>query len=566
MKLKYITTSLFAAAALALTGCVGDLDVTPLNDSVINEDEVYQTAEEYTQALNKIYAVWALSGQNDAGETDLSGLDAGNTVLLRTWFTLQTDPTDEAKCAWSNGWEKTLNSMTWGTTAEEPIEGAYYRCMYIVSSVNDFLQHIDNAPAEINKAQYKAEARFCRALAYYVLMDLFARPPFITETDDPTVLPSQLPTRADYFNWIESELNQIYNDLSDQVLRAPANADYGRANRYAADALLSRMYLNAEVYTGRTAGEDGISYLTKCITHCNNIIGSGKYQLADNYAEMFMADNAENANVNREFIFLIQADGAHIQSYGPGVFILATRSGDQGAESGISNGWAGFRSTGNLVRNFEFSNSDEATWAPDNILDKRGIFFNNNGKIALDITTTSTGTFDSEGWAVYKFTNIGSDGQPGKNTSFPDTDFPLFRLGEIYLNYAEAVARGGQGGSLTTAAGYINNLRDRGYGNNDASHQVNESWLTANSNSIGGKNVSVPYGNLLNERQREMYYECTRRTDLIRYGLFSGNTYTWAEKGGSIDGVGTDSRFNLFPIPTSDISVNGNLEQNEGYK
>lgn len=547
MKLKYITTSLFAAAALAFTGCVGDLDVTPLNDNVLDENEAYSTAEGYEQALNKIYAVWALSGQNDAGESDISGLDAGNTVLLRTWFTLQTNPTDEVKCAWSNGWEKTMNTMTWNTTSVEPIEGAYYRCMFIVSLVNKFLPNLETAPAEVDRELYRAEARFCRALAYYVLMDLYGRPPFITETHDSSQAPSQLETRADYFNWIESELLDIYAAL-------PEVPEYGHAGRYAVDALLSRMYLNAEVYTGTARYND-------CITRCNNILNSGKYQLADNYAEMFMADNTTNANANKEFIFVIQADGTYMQSYGAGVFILATRDGDHGPESGIGNGWAGFRSTGNLVRNFEFASANEADWTPANILDKRGIFNNNDGTVALDITTTSIGTFTSEGWHVYKFTNMGSNGQPGSNTTFPDTDFPLFRLGEIYLNYAEAVARGGQGGSLATAVGYINELRDRGYG--DTNHRINEAWLTGNATMIGGKSVNVAYGNLLNERQREMYYECTRRTDLIRYNLFTGSTYVWAEKGDAIDGVGTHERYNLYPIPTSDISVNPNLEQND---
>ena len=244
------------------------------------------------------------------------------------------------------------------------------------------------------------------------------------------------------------------------------------------------------------------------------------------------------------------------------IFILATRSGSQGAESGISGGWAGFRSTGNLVRTFEFPSDDESTWTPDNIMDKRGIFYNNNGAVALDITTNRIETFDNEGWAVYKFTNIGSDGNPGKNSTFPDMDFPLFRLGEIYLNYAEAVARGGQGGNMSQAVNYINALRDRGYG--DTNHRISENWLTASA-TIGGTNTSVAYGNLLNERQREMYFECTRRTDLIRYGLYTGNSYIWVDKGGVITGVGTDSHFDLYPIPTTDISVNANLEQNPGY-
>ena len=100
MKLKYITTSLLAAGLFSFTSCVNDLDVFPLDPNVVTSNVAYDSAESYTMALNKIYSVWALSGQNGAGDSDIAGLDPGNTVLLRCWFTLQTTPTDETKNAW----------------------------------------------------------------------------------------------------------------------------------------------------------------------------------------------------------------------------------------------------------------------------------------------------------------------------------------------------------------------------------------------------------------------------------------------------------------------------------
>lgn len=546
MKLKHITTALFASGMLAVTGCVNDLDVFPLDPNVNTANVAYSTAESYTQALNKIYSVWALSGQNGATDSDISGLDAGNTVLLRCWYTLQVNTTDEAKCAWNDAWVSSINQMTWSTAQVEPVEGAYQRAMFIVALVNDFMNHIGDAPEGVDRELYAAEARFCRALAYYTLLDLFGRPPFITESNY-SLNPSQL-TRTELFDWIENELTDIYETL-------PTNPEYGRAGRYAVDALLSRMYLNAEVYTGTER-------YTNCITRCNNIINSGVYSLANNYAELFMADNGENAAANCEFIFSILADGENTQSYGIGAIILGSRGSEESSTEtdGISSGWAGFRSTGNLVRMFDFESSDEEYWTADNILDKRGIFYDTNRSI--DITTSAQGTFTTEGWAVYKFTNVGSDGTPGKNVTFPDTDFPLFRLGEIYLNYAEAVARGGQGGSTSQAVAYINALRQRGYG--DTGHNISESWLTASA-TVGGKDISIPYGNLLEERSREMYWEATRRTDLIRFGLYTSSSYVWAAKGGVITGVGVAGHYDLFPIPTTDLGVNGNLTQNEGY-
>ena len=128
----------------------------------------------------------------------------------------------------------------------------------------------------------------------------------------------------------------------------------------------------------------------------------------------------------------------------------------------------------------------------------------------------------------------------------------MFRLADVYLMYAEAVARGGEGGSMATAVQYVNALRQRAYG--DTAHGVTEEWLTVNN-----------YRNILDERCRELYWEGTRRTDLIRYGLFTSANYLWTFKGGVLSGTGVSDRYNVFPIPTTDLSVNANLKQNGGY-
>ena len=547
MKINYIKTTILASAMSLMCSCVGDLDVMPLDPNIMTAEDAYSTPESYLQGLKKIYSVWALSGQDNAGASDLEGMDAGNTVLLRCWWTLQENTTDEAKCAWGDSWVAQVNSIVWNTAEVEPMEGLYHRSMYVVSIVNDFLKQLQNAPEGVDRERYNAEARFCRALAYYVLMDAFGNPPFATE-ETGSSLPEQI-KRADLFDWIEGELNTIKSSLPEMT------DEYGRADQHCVDFLLARMYLNSEVYTGTKR-------YTDCITACNNIITSNSYELADDYAELFMADNGENADARKEIIFPVIADGNTTQSYGIGAIILGSRSGSEGTVEnyGCNGGWDGFRATGNLVRAFNYD-AEESAWTADNInsFDNRAIFYS-EGR-SLDITTSAIGTFTEEGWAVYKYSNLNSDGTPGKNTTFPDTDFPLFRLGEVYLMYAEAVARGGEGGSTSKAVEYIQNLRKRA---NTAYSEVTESWLAENT-SVSGSTASVAYGNILNERCRELYWEATRRTDLIRFGLFTSNSYTWSEKGGVISGVGVDNKYNLFPIPVSDISVNGNLHQNEGY-
>ena len=547
MKVNYIKTTILASAMSLMCSCVGDLDVMPLDPNIMTAEDAYSTPESYLQGLKKIYSVWALSGQDDPGASDLEGMNAGNTVLLRCWWTLQENTTDEAKCAWSDSLVAQVNSTVWHTTDVEPRQGLAHRSMYVVSIVNDFLKQLQNAPEGVDRERYNAEARFCRALAYYVLMDAFGNPPFATE-ETGSSLPEQI-KRADLFDWIEGELNTIKSSLPEMT------DEYGRADQHCVDFLLARMYLNSEVYTGTKR-------YTDCITACNNIITSNSYELADDYAELFMADNGENADARKEIIFPVIADGNTTQSYGIGAIILGSRSGSEGTVEnyGCNGGWDGFRATGNLVRAFNYD-AEESAWTADNInsFDNRAIFYS-EGR-SLDITTSAIGTFTEEGWAVYKYSNLNSDGTPGKNTTFPDTDFPLFRLGEVYLMYAEAVARGGEGGSTSKAVEYIQNLRKRA---NTTYSEVTESWLTENT-SVSASTASVAYGNILNERCRELYWEATRRTDLIRFGLFTSNSYTWAEKGGVISGVGVDDKYNLFPIPVSDISVNGNLHQNEGY-
>lgn len=530
-QLKYIIPVMLLGA----TACTNDLNVEPLDPTVSTANRVYSDAANYEKALFKIYSVWALSGQDGAGGSDISELDAGNTVLFRSWFTLQEQTTDEMKNSWSDPWCLDINGMTWGTTKNEPIEGVYQRCMFIVALSNEFLKNIPNAPSEVNKEQFAAEARFCRALAYYTLLDLFGIPPFITEQNY-SINPSQL-ERPALFNWIEGELLGIKDSLP-----AHRQGEYGRADQAAVDALLARMYLNAEVYTGTAR-------YTDCLSACNRVIAGG-YQLAENYAQLFMADNGQNPLANREIIFPVCFDGSTTQSYGMAAVILGSRSSSEFAEvpAGIGGGWDGFRGTPRLVRMFQYQDNEHPL--ADEILDKRGIFFDKNR--SMDITTSVTGTFTTEGWAVYKYTNLQSDGQPGKNSTFPDTDFPMFRLADVYLMYAEAVARGGQGGNVATAVSYINALRQRAYGDNF--HNITESWLYENN-----------LQNILDERCRELYWEGVRRTDLIRYGLFTSPNYLWTFKGGVLNGVGVDSRYNVFPIPTTDLSVNGNLHQNEGY-
>jgi hypothetical protein len=163
----------------------------------------------------------------------------------------------------------------------------------------------------------------------------------------------------------------------------------------------------------------------------------------------------------------------------------------------------------------------------------------------LDVTT--------DGYSSTKFRNKTRDGLPAPNRdpegNWVDIDFPIFRLGEIYLNYAEAVIRGGSGGSNATALDYLGELAVRA--------------RPADVNAASVPQLTLNY--IIDERARELFWECLRRTDLIRFNQFTTGTYLWAWKGGIAGGTAVDPKYNIFPIPSTDLSANPNLEQNPGY-
>ena len=164
MKKKYYILASMLTCLTVFSSCVGDLDVQPLDPTVVTAERAYTDAESYTKGLNKIYSVWALSGQNGS-DSDIAGLDGGNTVLMRCWWTMQEQTTDECKNAANEAWSSEINSLTWSTSKNEIIEGVYQRCMFVVALTNEFMKNIDNAPSEIVQKSYAAQARFNRAFA-----------------------------------------------------------------------------------------------------------------------------------------------------------------------------------------------------------------------------------------------------------------------------------------------------------------------------------------------------------------------------------------------------------------
>jgi len=430
--------------------------------------------------------------------------------------------------AWNDGTLKNYHEQSW-TPSGEFITALYNRIYYQISLCNEFIREASDAKLDsrgISGADkttvqtYRAEARFLRALSYYHALDMFGNVPFVDETMEVgAFLPEQI-LQADLFEYIESELLAIEN-----TLLAPKSV-YGRADQAAVWMLLAKLYLNAEVYTGTQRNTDCITQVKKVIA-----LAPATYDLAPDFSDNFKADN----NLSDEIIFPITFDGVHTKTWGGTTFIIHAAVGGSmvPADFGIGGGWGGTRTTSALVNKLSDVN------------DSRRMFHTDGQNI--DIASIFTFT---DGYAVTKWSNMTSTGVAGSDGTFTDTDFPVFRLADAYLMFAEAVVRGGTGGTLSEALTYVNLLRQRAYGDNSGD-LASTTDLTLNF--------------LIDERAREFLWEAQRRTDLIRFGMFSESTYVWPWKGGTAAGTSTDSHLNLFPIPASDLGANPNLDQNDEY-
>ncbi len=511
------------------SACTDDLDTIPLDEDVITSATVFDDPEAYRQVLAKLYAGLAVSGQEGpAGQPDIAGIDEGFGQYIRGYFNHQVLTTDMAVIGWDDQTVKDLVYHSW-TSSDVFISAMYYRLFYQIAATNEYIRETSSAKlddrgvsAELRAQveQYRAEARWLRALSYWHAIDLFGSVPFVTEADAIGAFLPEQASRTELFNYVEQELLEVAPQMG-----APRQVEYGRADRAAAWMVLAKLYLNAEVYTGEPRYTDAMTYI-------NQILDAG-YTLEENYEYLFNADNnkVQNPSMN-EMIFAVPYDGIQTQTYGGTNFIIhAAIGGSMSAGSyGVDGGWGGLRTTPALVNKFAVD-------------DQRAMFYSEGQ--TLEIANLSE---FSNGYAVEKYTNIKRDGTPGSNLAFVDTDFPMFRLGDVYLMYAEAHLRGG-GGDMGTAVDYVNLLRQRAFG--DASGNITAGELDLDF--------------IIDERARELYWEGHRRTDLIRFGRFTGSEYIWAWKGNSPAGLATDARFQLFPIPAGDITANPNLEQNPGY-
>ena len=534
-----------AGASMLFTACIGDLDTLPLNPSDSTSETVYGADESgYIAGLTKLYFNFV---SNET--TDLQVSDAGASELVRAFWTVQEVTSDACKCAWENdAWVRAMNTNTWSDADNDATYAIYVRTLQGIAYTNEYLRQTASdrlsdrgVSSELaTKIQgFRAEARFLRAYFYWMALDVFGDVPFTTENSPfgGGVNPKQA-SRKDVFDYCISELTALAAD--DSPMPA-ARSNYPRADKGAVLGLLARMYLNAEVYTGTPMWQEAKDA-------CEDIFTMG-YSLCPEYADLFRGDNGENPEALNEVLFGISYDAEQTQSYGGTSYltlaaIAATDVSSTQMINGVNNGCGGIRVPYEYVEKyFNVRNADYSAGTYD-VNDKRGRMFYIKGR-----SESMDGALYVflNGWSCLKFNNIphnmdqDSYLETAASKAYSDIDFPMIRLGEIYLIYAEACMNLGQ---ANTALPKVQELAARA--GVTAPTSITQEWL-------------------IEERARELMWEGHRRTDLIRYGKFTSSSFLWTYKGGSFSGQGFDDHMKIFAIPASELASNPELHQNPGY-
>lgn len=564
MKKIFLKTAMASMLCMGFVSCADELNIKSIDP---------QSTPTYTVEglLAKQYATLGLTGQKGpAGSADLS-CDEGESGFIRTIFNLQELMTDETAWAYQNDPDiAPITNLSW-KSSNGRVNWAYQRLIFDITLYNQFITEQSGSLSE----DKIAEVRFLRALNYYYFLDLYRKAPFKLTFDD------SLPTEKsgkDLYEWLDNELTTI-EPLMAEMGAYNNSQNFGRADRGAAYALHARLALNSEVYT------DGqVKDYQKAIDYCDKILnnvgeGEGKYNLCraekngySGYQQLFMGDNDCNPEAMKEIIFPIRQDGLKARAYAGTTYLVAaaTIAGMPYASTG--DPWKCFFARENMVEKF-FPNKDIPMAAkediPENATQEKIIAKDNEKGISTadvvakakddrallymgvggcetgKVRTINPGeniTGPLNGASFVKWSNFHADGTAQHDQNYSDTDFPVFRLAEIYLTRAEAKYR--LNGSQEGLADIL-----------EVQGRANRAL----------KATSVDEKTLIDEWCREFYMEGRRRSDLVRFGLFSGSKYLWSFKGGVENGTGIPSYYDVYPIPYNEIKNNPNMTQNPKY-
>lgn len=537
LNIKKYAALMACACGLTITSCVGDLDVTPINPQqtqVANDDALF----------NKLYATFSLTGQQgNAGKPDIPSSvmsDEGSTQYFRMQWYLNEFTSDEAAWTWSGNDGGVQELMYNNYTASNAFAlGLYYRLYFDITLCNSYINDIGKDPMRL------AEARFIRAYNYASVLDVFGAGPFCTSVSSENAV---YYNRQQLFDFVESELLAIENQMAE-----PGKNTYGRADKVAVWLLLSRLYLNAEVYTGKERYDDAMAYANKVLNNGYyhlNLTGATNPATGEKYSAyqmLFLADNDKNGAQYEDILPVLQDGITTKTDGGTQLLILGSYANDNAMDTDVPSGtnlsWGKcLQVKGKLVDQFfngaaapETGSIATMTAAAN---DDRALFYSKGYSQYLTEVDDLSKCFTS-----VKFRNVRSDGGATSAVDYVDTDLPLMRMAEAYLTYAEA------------------SVRKLGP-NSDADSKLNELRNRAHATPLSGATLD----DICAEWSREFWFEGRRRSDLIRFNKFAGQSdYKWEYMGGEANGTSFSSYRKVFAIPQTDLSNNPNLKQNEGY-
>lgn len=522
--LKYIT---FGAVALSMTACVNDLDLEPTNPTTKTE---LSSKSEWEGYFGSLYGSLLYVG-------NLSTSDGGAGTYMRCHWNLQEITADEAIISnkWNDPGYHALNFNTW-LTDNEWIYAAFSREFYTARQCTEFIDNANGAKSFYSDDEVetmKAEARVLRALAYYNMIDLFGRGPWVDGTPTGATPPTY--DREQLFN---ATVEELVNTIDEGHLVPAANQVYGRVSREAAYMLLAKLYLNAEVYVGTPMYRE-------CAAACQEILKTIN-TLAPTYKYLFCASNDKYVG-DGEILWAVPQKVGAFETWGGTTYMTAgayiepeddntdlkdmlIKLGagwidDKGKFACLSP-WSGVRMRPELSTSFEPG-------------DQRALYYAGSFNVGVE-DLDNYGT-NSDGYMCIKYTYTTEDDYENSankelGSQVCDADYPLFRLADTFLMLAECQLNGVE----CNGKSYFDQVRAR----------------------AGLAPVALTPESLLHERQTELYWEGHRRSDLIRFGKYTGSDYLWSWKGGTYEGMSIPAYRSVFAIPYQYVATVG---QNPGY-
>lgn len=494
-----------------------DLDAEVFDQ--VEQKNFWQTPEQITAGIGPAYA--SLRGINN----DNSGYACGPVFQLQEVTSDEIIVPTRGSDWYDNGNWQSLWLHTW-TPNLGPINDAWEFIYRGVARINLILQTVNDLPEKPAGIEgIQAELKTLRAFYYYIAMDLYGNIPVVADfTTDVSSITNQ--PRAQVFQFIEKDIKDNLPFLTDVSSREDM-AVYGRVNKWFAFSILAKLYLNAQVYTGTPRWQD-------CIAACDSIINAGKYTLEADFFSNFSTQNEGS----EENIFVIPFDDARgLGRFDIQLFTLHYQSNETfGLGASPYNGWCTpaafynqYEAADTRRQMFLVGQQYDRTGAPQS--DKQvnlPLSFNPN----VDVISSSAPAFRMAGARSVKY-----EPTPG-TTGGMNNDFAIFRLADIYLMRGEAKFRNNIGDKGLSD---FNMVRARAFGNSD--HNWTPAGLTLDS--------------ILAERGRELAWEGSRRTDMIRFGKFLDPRVPAKQQSPPFR--------TLFPIPKPQLDKNSKLNQNDGY-